>query len=82
MERMGESVKDSDYNALQHFITQAPWDYRAVMDQVSQESNILLQTEKIPIGLIIDESSHDKKGGKSVVVAKKYYGSKRKIENC
>lgn len=79
---MGESVKDSDYNALQHFITQAPWDYRAVMNQVSQETNTLLQTENTPIGLIIDESSHEKKGDKSVGVAKQYCGSKGKIENC
>ena len=82
IERMGESVKDSDYNALQHFITQAPWDYRAVINQVSQEINTLLQLEKTPIGLIIDESSHEKKGDKSVGVAKQYCGSKGKIENC
>ena len=82
IERMGESVKDSDYNALQHFISQAPWDYRGVMDQVSQETNTLLQLEKTPIGLIIDESSHEKKGEKSVGVAKQYCGSKGKIENC
>lgn len=82
IERMGESVKDSDYNALQHFISEAPWDHVAVMDQVSQEINSLLQSEKMPIGFIIDESSHEKKGDKSVGVAKQYCGSKGKIENC
>jgi SRSO17 transposase len=82
IERMGESVKDSDYYALQHFISEAPWDHRAVMNQVSQEINILLQTEKTPIGFIIDESSHEKKGDKSVGVAKQYCGTKGKIENC
>lgn len=79
---MGESVKDSDYYALQHFISEAPWNHRAVMDQVSQEINTLLQTEKTPIGFIIDESSHEKKGDKSVGVAKQYCGTKGKIENC
>lgn len=82
IERMGESVKDSEYNALQHFISEAPWDHRAVIDQVSQEVNTLLQTENTPVGFIIDESSHEKKGDKSVGVAKQYCGTKGKIENC
>jgi len=82
IERMGEAVKDSDYNALQHFISEAPWDHRGVMDQVSQEVNSLLQIEKTPIGFIIDESSHEKKGDKSVGTAKQYCGTKGKIENC
>jgi SRSO17 transposase len=82
IERMGEAVKDSDYYALQHFISEAPWDHRAVMDQVSQEVNSLLQTDKTPIGFIIDESSHEKKGDKSVGTAKQYCGTKGKIENC
>lgn len=79
---MGESVKDSNYYALQHFISEAPWDYRAVIDQVSQEINATLQTSKTPIGFIIDESSHEKKGDKSVGTIKQYCGTKGKIENC
>ena len=67
---MGEAVKGIDYYALQHFISEAPWDFRAVMDQVSQEINSLLQTKKKPIGIMIDESSHEKKGDKSVGAAK------------
>lgn len=82
IERMGESVKDSEYYALQHFISEAPWDYRAVINQVSQEMNTLLQTQQTPIGFIIDESSHEKKGDKSVGVSKQYCGTKGKIENC
>lgn len=82
IERMGESVKDSEYYALQHFISEAPWDHRGVIDQVSQEVNALLQTEKTAVGFIIDESSHEKKGDKSVGVAKQYCGTKGKIENC
>ena len=82
IERMGEAVKGSDYYALQHFISEAPWDSRAVMDQVSQEINSLLQAEKKPIGFIINESSHEKKGDKSVGAAKQYCGTMGKIENC
>lgn len=82
IERMGEAVKGVDYYALQHFISEAPWDSTAVMNQVSQEINSLLQAEKTPIGFIIDESSHEKKGDKSVGTAKQYCGTKGKIENC
>ena len=32
IERMGESVKDSEYYALQHFISEAPWNHSAVID--------------------------------------------------
>ena len=82
VERMNESVKESDYNALQHFISEAPWDSRDVMNQVSQEVNTLLQAEKTPIGFIIDESSHAKKGDKSVGVSRQYCGTNGKIDNC
>ena len=68
VERMNESVIESDYNALQHFISEAPWNSRGVMNQVSQEVNTVLQAENTPIGFIIDESSHAKKGDKSVVL--------------
>ena len=79
---MGESVKDSEYHSLQHFISNAPWDARAVMNQVSKEVNTLLQEEKTPIGLLIDESGSGKKGENSVGVTKQYYGTNGKLENC
>jgi len=79
---MGESVKDSVYHSLQHFISNAPWDARAVMNQVSKEVNTLLQEEKTPIGLLIDESGSGKKGENSVGVTKQYYGTNGKLENC
>ena len=47
---MGESLRYSYYNGLQHFISKALWHYGFVMDQVSQEVNTLLQTEKTPAG--------------------------------
>ena len=82
IERMGESVEDSNYSGLQHFISEAPWHHRAVMDQVSEDINTSLRTEKTPIGFIIDESSHEKKGDKSVGVARQYCGTKGKVDNC
>ena len=79
---MGESLKDSEYYSLQHFISNAPWDARAVMNQVSKEVNTVLQEEKTLIGLLIDESGSGKKGENSVGVTKQYYGTNGKLENC
>jgi SRSO17 transposase len=82
IERMGESVKDSEYYSLQHFISEAPWSARDVMNEIACDVNAQLKAVKIPIGFIIDESSHEKKGDKSVGVMKQYCGTKGKIENC
>ncbi len=67
---------------MQHFISDAPWDSRDVMNQVSQEVNTLLQAQKSPTAFIIYESSHPKKGDKSVGVTKQYCGNLGKTENC
>jgi SRSO17 transposase len=79
---MGETVKSSEYYSLQHFISDAPWDSRDVMNQVSKEVNTLLQMEHTPIGFLVDESGSKKKGNKSVGVSKQYYGTEGKLENC
>jgi len=79
---MGESVKDSENYSLQHFISNAPWDSRVVMNQVYKEVNTLLQEKNTPIGLLIDESGSGKKCENSVGVTKQYYGTNGKLENC
>ena len=42
MERMTEKVADSDYEGMQHFLTDSPWDERGVLDQVAQKANLVL----------------------------------------
>jgi SRSO17 transposase len=42
MERMEEAVPASNYQALQQFITNSPWDDREVMDEVARRANELL----------------------------------------
>jgi len=81
MERMCEKVKDSDYFEMQHFISESPWDHRLVMDQVASNVSELLVDEG-PVALLIDESSHTKKGTKSVGVARQYCGNTGKVDNC
>ena len=42
MERMEERVPEINEQALQHFVTNSPWNERAVLDQVASEGNKLL----------------------------------------
>jgi len=41
IERMTEKVPDSDYQAVQHFITHSSWEYGPVMAHVADECNRL-----------------------------------------
>jgi SRSO17 transposase len=61
IERMEESVTDSDYEALQHFISESPWNERAVFDRVAAEVDGLLGGTPV-CALLIDETSFVKKG--------------------
>ena len=42
LERMEEAVPESNYQGLQHFITDSPWDDREVMDEVARKAHALL----------------------------------------
>ena len=66
---MTEVVVDSDYQSLQHFVSDSPWSYRPVMDQVALDADRLLGGSSGTC-LIIDETSIVKKGDKSVAVAR------------
>lgn len=69
MERMAEVVPNGDDQVLQNFLTHSSWDYRLVMDQVARNANQLIGAE-VGTGLYIDESGFQKKGVKSVGVAR------------
>lgn len=82
IERMiDKKVPDSDYQAVQHFITHSPWEYEPVMAQVADDCNRLLGGSP-DSALFIDESSIPKKGKKSVGVARQWCGRLGKVENC
>lgn len=80
IERMEEVVPDSDYGSLQHFISDSEWDARAVLDQVAVEADRHLGGSADSC-LLIDESSFQKKGKKSVGVARQWSGRLGKVEN-
>jgi SRSO17 transposase len=82
MERMEEHVKNSEYRAYQQFISNSKWDYEGLQMQVAQDASKLLNQQKEinhqPVGYIVDESAHLKKGKKSA-------GCNRvigKVDNC
>lgn len=86
IERMVERVPESDYEQLQHFISNSPWDGVAVMDAVAEK---VQETLSIPLtdgtiptnGLLLDESGWEKSGKKSVGVAYQYIGQVGKVAN-
>lgn len=86
MERMVEEVDESEYRAYQHFITNSKWDCFGLMISLAKQASDLLKGQKQkndkPTGLIIDESSHCKKGIESVGVSRQYAGTVGKVDNC
>jgi len=79
IERISEEMF-AKYHQMQHFITESPWDYRVLMDQVSLDVSCSLPKRKLT-GLIVDESGWEKKGDKSVGVAPQYCGNVGKVSN-
>lgn len=86
MERMEEEVDSAGYRRYQHFLTNSKWDHLAVIREIQTRVSETLATQKkingLPVGLIIDESSHLKKGNESVGVSRQYAGSAGKVDNC
>lgn len=86
MERMEEAVDSGEYRRYQHFISNSKWDHQGVLKKVQFQASQALDIQKEkngkPTGIIIDESSHIKKGNKSVGVSRQYAGSVGKVDNC
>jgi SRSO17 transposase len=81
MERMVERVAESEYNQIQHFISESPWDARLGFDTVAEDTSKVLESYD-GVALLIDESAHRKKGQFSVGVARQWCGTIGKVDNC
>lgn len=81
MEKMMAAYQQADYHRIQHFISESPWDYRAVFDDAAKDCSQFL-TGLGRVGLLIDESGIEKKGDSSVGVARQYCGRVGKVTNC
>jgi len=86
MERMEEEIDQSDYRAYQQFISNSNWDCDGLLQAVAQDTSVLFSAQKeknkLPVGYIIDESGHLKKGKQSVGVSRQYAGVAGKVDNC
>lgn len=78
---MEESVLDSDYESMQHFISASPWRHQPVLDQISKDANSTFGNHPDTC-LLVDESAFSKKGKKSVGVARQWNGRLGKVDNC
>lgn len=86
MERMEEESASLPYHQYQHFLTNSPWSAEGLIDQLGKDASQVMELEKEkrgqPTGLLIDESSHLKKGKYSVGVTRQYAGTIGKVDNC
>jgi SRSO17 transposase len=80
MERMEEYVQDCDYESIQQFLTDSPWDEQALQVRLAQDVNKEIGGKGAV--LCIDESAITKKGDKSVGVARQWNGRLGKTDNC
>lgn len=79
---MCERVADSQYHQIQHFISESPWQWCSAFDSVAKGISDAMVEVDGKVGLLIDESSHLKKGKKSVGVTRQYCGTIGKVDNC
>lgn len=78
---MSEQVAYADQQAMNHFISDSPWDGQAVMEQVARDVHQAFSRGKAKKGLLIDESGWKKSGKHSVGVARQYLGNIGKTDN-
>ena len=81
VERMAEVVPGTNAQALHHFLSNSPWDWRPVMDQVAQDVDGLIGGDQDSC-LLLDETCFEKKGTRSVGVARQWCGLQGKTDNC
>lgn len=78
---MVETVPDSDWESIQHFVSNSPWNHHALIDQLCQDANQLLGGSPDSF-LMVDESAFSKKGRRSVGVSRQWNGRLGKVDNC
>lgn len=81
IERMTDTVPDSSYQPLHHFISESPWDDRPARSTNARFLNQLLGGTPHS-GLLIDETAFTKKGEDSVGVARQWSGQMGKVDSC
>jgi hypothetical protein len=81
MVKYAKTVPDTDNQALQHFISNSPWDEKPVIKKIQEE--VIRQIGDENNGsLHFDESGNKKDGSHSVGVKRQYCGRLGKVDNC
>ena len=81
LEGIHGDIPDSNYQAMQQFVSDSPWDEQQLMDQVAADVNGILGGHPHS-ALLLDECTFVKKGDSSVGVQRQYCGRLGKKENC
>jgi SRSO17 transposase len=80
MEPMAQRVDDADYQVMQQFITDSPWDPKELMNNAIR---VMKEDASSSKGIIsIDDTSFPKQGIQSVGVERQYCGALGKIASC
>lgn len=80
IEEISDTLLESNYFQLQHFISDSNWSFREVIDTAAKQTSNSLPKVKLT-GLILDETGTVKKGDKSVGVGWQYCGNVGKTAN-
>ena len=78
LQRIDRTAHDYE-QGLQQFLSQSPWDERAVRDQLARHVAQTLGGEGL---LIVDDTGFPKQGTHSVGVERQYSGTLGKVGNC
>jgi len=81
MTKYANNVPDASARRFQYFISQSPWEYRPVIDQIQRD--VMERIGDARDGAIhIDETGFPKQGDDSVGVKRQYCGRLGKVDNC
>jgi SRSO17 transposase len=72
----------SQHQSMHHFVAQAPWSDRQVLDTVRDYALPIIEGHGHILAWIVDDTGHPKKGKHSVGVVRQYCGQLGKRENC
>ena len=81
IETMTNNRSEKEYHRIQHFISESPWCARELMDSCAQDIHTVFKNAP-SVGLLIDETSEEKKGNYSVGTSHQYCGNLGKQANC
>jgi SRSO17 transposase len=78
---IANSMENADGQALQHFMSNSPWDGQGVFEQIREE---IKEKPELHSGslLILDEYADEKAGGQSAGTLRQYNGRMGKVDMC